>query len=432
MRPWQPLAILLILSLQMALAEEEEYSFDLSEIEEKPWHIGGYIEFQPILYGVDEDAVLHRLKSYASDEASTRDEYNGSALLDGSYRKGTTEFRAVVNADVQESDLGWSDETTLYEGYMSLRPSSSLSFNMGKTTLKWGKGYAWNPVAFLDRPKDPADPELAREGFVVASADYIKSFSGPLRTFSFTPALVPVYKHVNEDLGKVEGLNFAAKAYFLYHDTDIDFIFLGGASKTTRYGMDFSRNISSNFEIHGELAFINDHEKRYIDETGAAHDREFDATNYLLGLRYLTESEETYILEYYRNATGFTESEMGDFFSYIDQGYDNYRLTGNDALLQRASRVAGNNYSQKNPMKDYLYLRISKKEPFDLLYLTPSVTSIFNLHDKSFSLAPELLYTRFKNLELRLRTTFLIGDTYTEYGEKPNDYWIGLRVRYYY
>jgi len=58
--------------------------------------------------------------------------------------------------------------------------------------------------------------------------------------------------------------------------------------------------------------------------------------------------------------------------------------------------------------------------------------SIFNLHDKSFSLGPELLYARFKNLELRLRTTFLIGDTYTEYGEKQNDVWIGLRVRYYY
>jgi len=416
----------------MALAEEEEYSFDLSEIEEKPWHIGGYIEFQAVLYGLDEDAALHRLKSYASNEGSTQDEYNASALLDGSYKKGMTEFRAVLNADVQESDLGWSDETTLYEGYMTLRPSSSLSFNIGKTTLKWGKGYAWNPVAFLDRPKDPLDPELAREGFVVASADYIQSFAGPLRTFSFTPALVPVYEHINEDLGKVEGLNFAAKTYFLYYDTDIDFIFLGGASKSTRYGMDFSRNITSNFEIHGELAFINDHEKSFIDKSGAAHDREFDATNYLLGLRYLTESEETYILEYYHNATGFTESDMQDYFSFIDQGYDSYRLTGNDTLLQRASRGAGNNYSQKNPMKDYLYLRVSKKEPFDLLYFTPSVTSMFNLHDESFSLGPELLYTRFKNLELRLRTTFLLGDTYTEYGEKPGDFWIGLRLRYYY
>jgi hypothetical protein len=60
------------------------------------------------------------------------------------------------------------------------------------------------------------------------------------------------------------------------------------------------------------------------------------------------------------------------------------------------------------------------------------VTGIFNTNDKSFSVGPELLYTGVKNLELRLRTNFLIGDSYTEYGEKQNDFWIGLRVRYYF
>ena len=67
--------------------------------------------------------------------------------------------------------------------------------------MKWGKGYAWNPVAFVDRPKDPEDPELAREGYVVATADYIKSFQGPLKTVSLTPVLLPVYKDVNDDFG---------------------------------------------------------------------------------------------------------------------------------------------------------------------------------------------------------------------------------------
>ncbi len=56
--------------------------------------------------------------------------------------------------------------------------------------------------------------------------------------------------------------NMAAKLYLLLYDTDIDFIYSSGGSKTTRYGMDFSRNISTNLEIHGELAFIEDfHEK---------------------------------------------------------------------------------------------------------------------------------------------------------------------------
>jgi len=264
MRLWAAIAILLALSYGMALAEED-YSFDLSEIEEKPLDIGGYVEFRPVLFGLDKNSALHKLKLYDRGKENVREEYNFRALLDGSYKKGITEFHAIVNTDLKKSYLGWSEETTLYEGYMSLRPSSTFNFNIGKKTLQWGKGYAWNPAAFLDRPKDPEDPELAREGYVVVSADYIKSFDGPLKTFSFTPVLMPVYDQINDDFGKINSLNFAGKIYLLLYDTDIDFMFLTGQSKTNRYGMDFSRNLTSNFEIHGELAFVNNYKKRFIN-----------------------------------------------------------------------------------------------------------------------------------------------------------------------
>ena len=431
MRLWTILAILLTLSYAIALAEEE-YSFDLSEIEEKPLDIGGYLEFRPVLFGLDKNSALHKLNSYNRGKENTREQYNFTALLDGSYKKGTTEFHAIVNTDLRKSYLGWSEETTLYESYMSLRPSSTFSFNIGKKTLRWGKGYAWNPAAFLDRPKDPEDPELAREGFVVVSADYIKSFDGPLKTFSFTPVLMPVYDHINDDFGKINSLNFAGKIYLLLYDTDIDFMFLTGQSKTNRYGMDFSRNITSNFEIHGEISFINDHKKRFINSDGMVFNKEYDATSYLLGLRYLTKSDTTYIFEYFHDATGFAESEMEDYFSFIDKGYDTYLTSGDDSLLKKASNVAGGNYNRKNLMRDYLYLRVSQKEPCDILYFTPSLTGIFNINDKSFSIGPELLYTGINNLELRLKTTFLVGDSYTEFDEKQNNSRIELRAKYYF
>ncbi len=83
-------------------------------------------------------------------------------------------------------------------------------------------------------------------------------------------------------------------------------------------------------------------------------------------------------------------------------------------------------------MKDYLYARVSQKEPFNILYFTPSLTGIFNVNDKSFSLSPELLYTGITNLELRFKTSFLIGENDSEYGEKQNDYRAEFRVRYYF
>jgi hypothetical protein len=80
-------------------------------------------------------------------------------------------------------------------------------------------------------------------------------------------------------------------------------------------------------------------------------------------------------------------------------------------------------------MRDYLYLRISQKEPFDILYITPAITTILNLDDRSFSLSPELVYDGITNLELRLKGTVLVGDSFSEYGEKPNDARLELRVR---
>ena len=263
----------------------------------------------------------------------------------------------------------------------------------------------------------------------MASADYIKSFDGSLKTVSFTPVLVPVYDHINRDFGGVDHLNFAGKLYILLYDTDIDFVFLVGGSKANRYGIDFSRNITTNFEIHGEFALINDYRKVFIDREGSGVIRQYNATSYLLGLRYLTSLDTTFIFEYYHNGTGLSRSAMKDYFSFIDMVYQS---SGEVTLLRRTAQTAKESYGRMNPMRDYIYLRISQKEPFNILYFTPAVTGIFNINDKSFSLSPELSYSAVTNLELRLKTTFLIGDTYTEYGEKASDYRLEFRIRYYF
>lgn len=414
---------------------EEEYKFDLSEIEKKPYHIGGYVEFRPVLFVLEKDAALYELKFYNRDEGKTIEEYNGKLQLEGSYEKGIARLFVRTNFDLQYSYLGWEDSETkriIYEGYLSLKLSDSLSFKLGKQTLLWGKGYAFNPVAFVNRPKDPDDPELALEGVITASADYIKSFSGLLKTLSLTPVIFPVYEHINDDFGEINHLNFAGKIYLLFYDTDIDFLFLVGKSRTNRFGIDFSRNITSNFEVHGEFGFINNQRKKVIDSQGNISESKFDAKSYLLGIRYLAPWDTTFIFEYYRNGTGFSHLEMKDYFSFIDKGYDLYLENRSDALLRKATNVTQGNYGRPNPMKDYLYLRVSQKEPFNILYFTPAVSAIMNLRDQSISVSPELLYTRITNLELRLKGMVLVGQNGSDYGEKPNDYRIELRVRYYF
>jgi hypothetical protein len=427
-----PLLAACCLLLVITPARAQEYKFEASEVEKKPYHIGGYMEAMPTLFGVDRNAALYKLNFYNRTVGGTTPEYNGTLQLEGSLEKGVSRFYIKTNTGYTNNYAVETTKTTILEGNVSLKPSPAFVAELGKKTLNWGKGYAWNPAAFLDRPKNPDDPELAREGYIVASMDYTKSWEGSLKTFSFTPVLIPSYSGVNDDFGETGHLSGASKFYFLLYDTDIDLMFLTGGSKTTRYGADFSRNINTNLEIHGEFSLVNAYQKMSIDDKGNSFQSSYSAKNYLLGLRYLTSKDTTYIFEYYHNGAGFSPKEMRDYFSFIDTGYARYVSKNDPAMLNKAAAVTKGSYGTMNPAKNYLYLRISQKEPFDILYFTPAITWIANIDDKSCSLAPELVYTGFTNLELRLRSIFIVGPKASEFGEKQNDYRVDFRARYYF
>jgi len=429
--------ITLILFLLPLLAfAQDEYSFDISEIEKeiekKPYTIGGYLEFMPKIFRLDHDAAFYKLNFYNRPEKDYLDEYNFKLSMNGGYKKGISKAYLRANIDTTKSDIKSGTDVTIDEGYLSVKPSSIFNISIGKKALKWGKGYAWNPVAFVSRPKNPDDPDLALEGYVMASADYIKTFSGPLQAISVTPVVIPVYEHVNSEFGVRNNTNYACKLYLLLYDTDLDFMFLKGNSKPDRFGADFSRNITSNFEFHGEFAYIDDITKKTVDPASKTTQTGYNAKSYLFGIRYLTESDTTFIYEYYRNGTGFTGEEMEGFFGLVDNGYNSYLTSNDETLLKKANTMTEGNYGRPNPMRDYMYLRISQKEPLDFLYFTPSITCIYNINDKSYSLSPEILYTGITNLELRLKAGFLTGPDNSEFGEKQNDYRIEFRARYYF
>ena len=425
------MAISVILTPSGGLTEEI-YRFDDSEIEKKPYHFGGYVEFKPILFRLDHDSAPYKLRFYDTPQENTLAEANGRLQLEGSYEKGICRLYAKTNTDLKYSDpAGSSERSVFYEAYGSLKPSTFLKIDAGKKTMKWGKGYAWSPASFVDRPKDPDDPELAMEGYLVGTADYIRSHGGLLKTFSFTPVLLPVYDHINDDFGNRDKMNFAGRFYFLLYDTDIDLMFMTGGSRPDRYGADFSRNITSNLEIHGEFAYVRNFRKAVPDSIGIARVTESDAQSCLVGLRHLTTFDLTTIMEYYHNGTGFSEEERRGFFAAVDRAYDLYQATGKTAALTSAGSMA-ETFGRAGSGRDYLYVRLSQKEPFNLVYFTPAMTWMMNLGDRSSSLTPELLYTGFTNWELRFRTAFLIGGRDTEFGGKQNDCRIEFRVGYYF
>lgn len=428
-------ALVLCACLLAATAQAEEFSFDAKEFEKKPFEFGGYIEFKPDRSWLNRDGAFYKLNFYNRAATDTLDRNSGTLKLNGKYTQGIATVNLRADAELRRDALGSDRINRFDEAYVSFKPDPGFTLDVGKQALKWGKGYAWSPVGFVERPKDANDVELAREGYTMLAADFIRNFAddgGDLKTVAFTPLLLPVGSQTNQDFGKPNHLNVAAKLYLLYLDTDIDFTWLGGGSRTPRIGVDFSRNLSSALEIHGEWARIRDVEQRIVDPTGVMTTRRGDATSTLLGLRYLTEQDTTWIAEYYRNGTGFSQSQTRDFYTLVDNGIAQFQTTGSAALIQKAQAASQSGYGKPNAGERYLYLRASQKEPFDIVYFTPSLTLIANLDDHSYSLTPELLYTGVTNLDLRLRASWLKGSVGSDFGEKQNLRKLELMARYYF
>ncbi len=427
----------LVVAAQLAWApmvRAEEFKFDAKEFEKPAFQVGGYVEGKEEYFKHDRDAAFYRLNAIEKGLGDNNNRATGTAEIRTKYEKGPLTAAATVHADVEEdADQGFARELKLYEGGLALRPATGFSVDVGKKVLKWGKGYGWNPIGFVERAKEPTDPDLSREGFWMLTADYVRSFNGPLQTIGVTPVLLPVTDGtINKDFGKGEHINFGGKVYALFNDTDIDLAFLANGTKSTRIGADFSRNVLSNLEVHGEAAWVQDATRSVLDANRNIVGREGDVVSFLIGLRYLTAADTTYIVEYYRNGNGFSRDESRDFLRLAQDGVQSFESTGSPTLLNKAQKLSRSGYSGPTPGRDYLYLRISQKEPFGILYFTPSLIGIANLGDGSLSLTPELLYTGITNFEARLRGGINLGGRLTDFGDKQVEGKIELRVRYFF
>ncbi len=414
------------LAAMQALAADE--SFDASAYDKKAFEWTGFVEARPEHQLLRPGSAGYALQ-YPGESRRSANRLGAAAELSAVLRHQSFSFNYTGHASWLDEPRGSLTELRSYEAYAAWQIDSGTHLQLGKRALRWGKGYAWSPVAFLERAKDPTDPELAREGFVMAAGAWVRSFEGPLQTLALTAAVVPTTGELNQDFGggatNAGHANPAIKLYTLLNDTDIDVVWAGRGSRGPRFGIDFSRNLGSQLEVHGEWARIADVPRAVL--AGAelrAETRTYNSA--LIGLRYLTERDTTIIVEFYRNAGGYSTEELAAF-------YDLARTSvGNPALSSLASRAAFQGYNRPNAAQRYAYLRMSQKEPFEILDFTPAVTLIANTGDRSWSLIPEVIYTGIRNLELRARVAINRGDAGSEYGERAVRSRVELRARLYF
>lgn len=414
----------------MAANAEEEFKFDATEFDKKHYEFGGYLEQK-----------FETLK-LRSDSAAYRLAYPGAAAQDWLLRSTSTlELSGKANyksltADVRGQASYQGDDlvnTTNYgqvmEGGLRWSAGPGLTFDAGKRVQRWGKGYAWSPVGFVERPKDPSDPTASREGFVMASGEWTRSLSGPLSSINFTGMLVPTNDNLNTDFGRKQDLNPAAKLYLLAYDSDIDLMWRGKGARPEAFGLDFSRNLTPALEVHGEWARTLEAPRNTVSATGVSSSTLVNFNSYLLGLRYIDLHEITWIAEYYRNGAGYSTDQLDDYYAFLERA----TFPGASATLSNKARaVAQSGYGKANPGTDYLYLKASVSEPFNWVYGAASVTTMANLKDGSWQLQPELSYTGFSNWELRGRLVILGGPASAEFTSKASSQRMEVYARYFF
>lgn len=419
-------ALAALAAAPMARADE---TFDVAAYEKSAFEWTGFVEARPERQRLNQGSAGYLLQ-YPGETRSTATRAGAAAEVSGVLRHRSLSLNFTAHASWIDEAHGSDDDSRMHEAYGAWQIDDRTNAEVGKRALRWGKGYAWSPVAFLERPKDPTDPELAREGFVMATGSCVRSFDGPLQTLALTVALVPTTGSLNADFGSGASdtghTNAALKVYGLLYDTDIDLIWASRGSRGPRVGLDFSRNLGSNLEIHGEWARVGDAPRAVLGPGNALQTQTRTYDSALIGTRYLTERDTTIVFELYRNGGGYSADEMTTFYDLVRAS------ASTPALVQAAGRAAALGYNRPNTAQRYAYLRASQKEPFDILDFTPSVSVIANTGDHSASLSPELLYTGIRNLELRARVMFNRGGAGTEYGEKAVRSRAELRARLFF
>ena len=172
-------------------------------------------------------------------------------------------------------------------------------------------------------------------------------------------------EHMNDEFSQEEQNHVGMKAYFLAYDTDIDIIYYRRSEQSDKIGFDFSKNIQTNIEVHGEFA-------KTLGEDDYA---------YLVGMKYLTAFDLTITTEYFYQKNQSSKSE---------------------------------------PFYDHQYVmnKFLQKEPFNWLYGAIYYKNIYNMNDQSFQNAFGVTYSFKNNMFIDLSYMINDGQTGSEYGSK--------------
>jgi len=407
--------------------QAQDYDFEIPEEEEaSKLEINGNLDAKWGILRTNTGSPIYSLQFFGLDKP---DEYLSQYRLDfylnGDYRYKQVGFTMrTFSRYIKEEPL----DLSFFELYGNLNLSPKLTMSVGKRRYNWGKGYAFNPVGYVNAEKDPENPDLALAGKSSLYLNYNRSFDSKLiQNFSLSTIILPQEAEILDKYSEFDGLSAALKLYLLTNNMDLDFMLYSGSNQTWRYGLDFSTNLRENVEVHGELSY-SDNEEMSVIQSNTLQIEKSDGFSYLLGLRYLNTWNLTVIAEYYHNNRGLSKQEFQNYQAYLLNNFN----TGEAEIINATRSLMTNSFRSKNLMQDYIYFKASLPEPFDWLYSSVSVFTIFNVNDNSFMLSLQISYKPFTNSEILLWPSVFFGNNDSEYGSKQVQSKLEMWFRFYF
>lgn len=362
-------------------------------------------------YNTDRYLYLSKKKLELVDEQTVQNSIN----LDFNLEYEVEDYKFKIKTYTQYIN-NTNVESILNEAVVQYTPNYNWSIAVGKIPVNWGKGYAFNAVGILNPIKDPDNPEAEGEGKKLISLDYNKSFSN-FPVTNYTGSLLVSFDKASLNQGKTtsaKDIEAAFKNYVLMFDTDIEFLTGYRQERLSDIGVDFSRNILPELELHGEYNYKYGNKITLKNNLLQSEETNSFQSVYLVGLKYVLPTNTGVTLEYYHNDFGRDVREYEYFSEYSKQ-----------ALEKDIIKNYSIYFNQKNNFKDYGYLKLSHSDPLGIVYLNVYAASMINLQDKSTNNSIGFTYAPVTNVIYETSLSYIAGAMGTEYGDKEN---VGIKM----
>ncbi|MCK5148498.1 hypothetical protein KAR48_17200 [bacterium] len=348
---------------------------------------------------------------YLNPAAST---LRWSQMLSWQGYYGKLGARARYRAELNDYP-GWTLKGHLQEAALDFE-LGNIMLTAGRSILRWGTGYAFNPTDFVAPIKLLSDPEN-RDG-TASGRDLCK-----LEYFNekYSIALCAVLPAVGTWSSRLRHPATVFRFYTNFAGVDISILGRFAESLRPTWGINGAYVLGERLELHGELRYST--QRELVDFT--LHKRE--ELTAVAGFQITLPGSILLIGEYFHQHRGLTTSEWNRLIDGVEKAGNEWYLSPslqNQGAVLQSLRI----YEKGRAMRDYCFLHGQLPEFHGLSFRG---TVFLNLQDAGRLLIPEIGYNAGNHLAFYCRGIIFQGRTGSEYGEMFHSYSIEGGVRFH-